>query len=399
MVKVGHQKSRCRPRHTSRETGTIPFTIQYRTPDSHLHIVRVPVSYELKVKEYTRGRIRGHVTLTLPEAAAERFGDKLGKFPSRTHFSFNQNNPGRKVRKTCHRGFGEALTAEKFNTCEPHHDQIGDDLISQDRSGSVAFYHNDGQMSVRQMTDALAAVLNEYTFDAFGVTLVENETVENLYKYAGEQFDPNVGFYYLRARYYNQATGRFNRLDPWRGSPWDPASLHKYLYGEQNPVNASDPSGKISLMNVLVTILIISILVTLKVEFALFLKGEDPEFKFIKDLTQDALNKEYDNLYSRLQKMPRWKGYVLVYEANFDTEFWTGPTEEKQWRYEGDVYTGNEVNYIGIGMFEAWRGRTLETAQRVTKQWKFIMHHAKPSEGTMKWLEEGYNEYKRREEE
>ncbi|UCF00175.1 MAG: RHS repeat-associated core domain-containing protein [Planctomycetota bacterium] len=62
--------------------------------------------------------------------------------------------------------------------------------------------------------------------------------------YAGEQFDIDAQMYYLRARYYDQNNGRFNRTDPWAGSPQDPQSLHKYLYCHNNPVNGIDPSGR-----------------------------------------------------------------------------------------------------------------------------------------------------------
>jgi len=48
--------------------------------------------------------------------------------------------------------------------------------------------------------------------------------------YTGEQFNATTGLYYLRARYYDPGTGRFNRLDPFAGSTSDPVSLHKYLY-------------------------------------------------------------------------------------------------------------------------------------------------------------------------
>jgi hypothetical protein len=53
-----------------------------------------------------------------------------------------------------------------------------------------------------------------------------------------------LGLYYLRARYYNPATGRFLSRDPLVGQSWDPKSLHKYLYAGGDPVNAEDPTGK-----------------------------------------------------------------------------------------------------------------------------------------------------------
>jgi RHS repeat-associated protein len=67
---------------------------------------------------------------------------------------------------------------------------------------------------------------------------------------SGEQFDNDLGLYYLRARYYNPATGRFLSRDPEDGKPNDPQSLHKYLYASGDPVNRIDPSGRGDLIEV-----------------------------------------------------------------------------------------------------------------------------------------------------
>jgi RHS repeat-associated protein len=122
----------------------------------------------------------------------------------------------------------------------------GDDLISQNRSGSTSYYHYDGQMSTRQLTDDSETITDGYVYDAFGVTLDHAGTTENNYLYTGEQYDPNIGFYYLRARYYSQETGRFMNHDPRLGSPFEPLSLHRYLYANANPISNIDPSGELA---------------------------------------------------------------------------------------------------------------------------------------------------------
>jgi RHS repeat-associated protein len=66
----------------------------------------------------------------------------------------------------------------------------------------------------------------------------------NNYMYRGEQYDADLGLYYLRARYYNSLTGRFLSRDPESGKPRDPKTLHKYLYAGGDPVNAVDPTGR-----------------------------------------------------------------------------------------------------------------------------------------------------------
>jgi RHS repeat-associated protein len=107
-----------------------------------------------------------------------------------------------------------------------------------DNQWTASFYVYDGAGSVRQLTDS------------------------NNYLYRGEQFDSDLGLYYLRARYYNPATGRFLSRDPqeytplkWTGSPLkstgnpplDPKTLHKYLYAGGDPVNRIDPQGRAEL--------------------------------------------------------------------------------------------------------------------------------------------------------
>ncbi|MEW6269719.1 MAG: PASTA domain-containing protein [Thermodesulfobacteriota bacterium] len=128
----------------------------------------------------------------------------------------------------------------------------GHQPISQTRTGAgTHFYVSDGQLSIRQLTTpAGLASGDSYTYDAFGVTLDETGTTENVYRYAGEQLDPSVDLYYLRARYYDQAAGRFVGADPLQGRPPEPATLHRYLYANANPVTYADPSGQFSVLNV-----------------------------------------------------------------------------------------------------------------------------------------------------
>ncbi len=121
----------------------------------------------------------------------------------------------------------------------------GHALIGQTQPGSGASFHlADGQRSHRQLTNAAGTVTDTYDFDAFGVLLAAGGSTPNVYLYAGEQLDPNLGFYYLRARHYQQATGRFVSTDPELGNFFDPMSLHRYLYAHANPVDNRDPSGR-----------------------------------------------------------------------------------------------------------------------------------------------------------
>ncbi|MCX7554685.1 RHS repeat-associated core domain-containing protein [Marinicella sp. S1101] len=122
----------------------------------------------------------------------------------------------------------------------------GDDLINQTNDQGVHTFGYDGLGSTRILTDQTGAVVNSYGYQAFGELDYEYGSVENNYLFTGEQYDNNVGFYYLRARYYNPEIGRFSQMDVFPGMQFEPKSLHKYLYTHADPVNNIDPSGYFS---------------------------------------------------------------------------------------------------------------------------------------------------------
>jgi RHS repeat-associated protein len=107
-----------------------------------------------------------------------------------------------------------------------------------------SFYEYDGGGNVRQLTNVAGTVTDSYEYDAFGNKFTVSGTTPNNYLYRGEQYDPDLGLYYLRARYYNPATGRFMSRDPGDGKRVDPKTLHKYLYAGGDPINVWDPTGR-----------------------------------------------------------------------------------------------------------------------------------------------------------
>ena len=137
----------------------------------------------------------------------------------------------------------------------------GDDLISQDRSASVNYYNYDGLGSTRSLTDTLGQITDTYDYNAYGTILDQSGSTNNNYLYTGEQFDASLDNYYLRARYYDPAVGRFTQMDAWMGYDIRPSSLNKYTYTESDPINGIDPSGK-NLVEVLASTNIQAILVT-----------------------------------------------------------------------------------------------------------------------------------------
>jgi RHS repeat-associated protein len=124
------------------------------------------------------------------------------------------------------------------------HQRISQIVTDADSNQQEYYFTFDGHGSTRVLLDAALAVAQIYSFDAYGNALgfnVNEALTEFLY--SGEQFDSKIGQQYLRQRYYDPSTGRFNRLDPFFGNLNDPQSLHKYLYAHDDPIINIDPPG------------------------------------------------------------------------------------------------------------------------------------------------------------
>ncbi|MEZ6135211.1 MAG: RHS repeat-associated core domain-containing protein [Pirellulaceae bacterium] len=111
---------------------------------------------------------------------------------------------------------------------------------------------HDGKAYVRGLLDATAAIVQLFSYSAYGEILAIIDAAGVLQPHAssltsvlynGEQFDSLTGNQYLRARYYNPANAQFNRLDPFYGNQQDPQSFNKYAYGHGDPIMGRDPLG------------------------------------------------------------------------------------------------------------------------------------------------------------
>ena len=116
--------------------------------------------------------------------------------------------------------------------------------ISQSHSGTVSYYGYDGHGSVRHLLNGAGAVTDMYQYDAFGSLISRTGSTLNAYLFAGEQYDVDLNLYYLRARWYNQRTGRFITEDTYEGIANAPATLNRYVFAHSDPINLFDPTGR-----------------------------------------------------------------------------------------------------------------------------------------------------------
>ncbi|RME28788.1 MAG: hypothetical protein D6800_03485, partial [Candidatus Zixiibacteriota bacterium] len=126
----------------------------------------------------------------------------------------------------------------------------GDAVIGQIRDGEAGYYHIDQVGTVLGVSDSTGALVNEYAFDAFGELLSETESQENRIRFTGEYTDNTTGLVYLRARHMDPRLARFLSTDPADGDPNDPFSYHRYVYAKNSPEMFTDPTGKVSLVEV-----------------------------------------------------------------------------------------------------------------------------------------------------
>jgi RHS repeat-associated protein len=107
-----------------------------------------------------------------------------------------------------------------------------------DAAGAVTYLHQDQDGSTRLLTNASGAVVATYTYDPYGRLAASTGSVSTPLRYAGEYTDAETGFVYLRARYYDPATGQFISRDPLTAMTGTP-----YSYVDNNPLNDTDPNG------------------------------------------------------------------------------------------------------------------------------------------------------------
>ncbi|MBU4488531.1 MAG: putative Ig domain-containing protein [Candidatus Omnitrophica bacterium] len=146
---------------------------------------------------------------------------------------------------------GNRVIAETDNVgniiCEYVYGNSIDEILYMIKGANFYYYHYDGLGSVKAITDPAGAIVETYTYDAYGKpTLYDSTHTEipqsqfgNRHYFTGREFDKTSGLYYYRARYYNCSLGRFMSPDP--AGPVDGPNL--YAYVNNNPLNWVDSLG------------------------------------------------------------------------------------------------------------------------------------------------------------
>ena len=127
-------------------------------------------------------------------------------------------------------------------------------LISQRRSGQTSYYHQDALGSTVQLTDADEHVTDEYVYSAYGEAVAQSGSTVNPFRWiggVGYYHDDATGDYYVRARNYAPAMGRWTSADPLMFIDGNNLYVAYFIPGK------ADPSGEVEPVTVVCAIIVV----------------------------------------------------------------------------------------------------------------------------------------------
>jgi RHS repeat-associated protein len=202
--------------------------------------------------------------------------------------------------------------------------------------------------------------------------------------FTGHFLHQTSGLYLTLSRPYNPTFGRWMSRDPLDNAEMTQRA-NLYWYGGNDPINSIDPLG-------LTTIWSPTPFPGAQGGNGYYSRTMDDGSSLLKQLLpldDDALRKSESATYCLLQSDD------APGEAFFDTPYWNhyNPDLNEYYLYKGMVFANYEVNYYGIGMYEAAAGDPWGVAVGLTYGWKLLWYQQTPNPNTLYWLAKGYYDY------
>jgi hypothetical protein len=150
-------------------------------------------------------------------------------------------------------GYTKAIEEKSSPTATPTRSYIlGLKVEGQSDAGSTEYLLTDGHGSTRELIDLSGTAGASLDYDAFGAALdFDAAAAGTPWLYGGDGlYDPATGWTYHLARWRDGF--RFTSMDTYPGDGQSPITLHRYLYGNDDPVQGVDPNGSMTLIDVVV---------------------------------------------------------------------------------------------------------------------------------------------------
>ncbi|NTV29700.1 MAG: RHS repeat-associated core domain-containing protein, partial [Candidatus Omnitrophica bacterium] len=136
---------------------------------------------------------------------------------------------------------------DEVNGVKTDHLFIGGARVAAYDGSRVRWFIGDHLASTSTVLDETSALTERIDYTPWG-------EVKNYEKYGntpevawfyftGKKLDEESGLVYFGARYYNPKLGRFITADPIVQAPYNPQTLNRYTYCNNNPINLVDPTG------------------------------------------------------------------------------------------------------------------------------------------------------------
>ncbi|HWP37513.1 MAG TPA: RHS repeat-associated core domain-containing protein [Gemmatimonadales bacterium] len=111
--------------------------------------------------------------------------------------------------------------------------------VRRSSDGAVFYYTNELPGHVTGLVNTSNQVVNRYEYTPWGEPITTSEQVVQPLRYAAREYDAETKLYYVRARYYDPALGRFISEDPIGLA----GGINPCVYAGNDPVNHRDPTG------------------------------------------------------------------------------------------------------------------------------------------------------------
>ena len=179
--------------------------------------------------------------------------------------SYAYNDSGIRLRKTVNGVTtqyylnGSMIVAEVTGDVQTdyYYDESGN-VFGFKRGDSEYYYIRNGQGDIIGILDSSGTQIVSYVYDSWGKLVSVTDAsgndksgdasfIGNLnpFRYRGYYYDTETGLYYLQSRYYDPEVGRFLNADGLLGANENMMAYNLFAYCSNNPVNMSDPSGKV----------------------------------------------------------------------------------------------------------------------------------------------------------